>query len=34
MRKLQNSVNPEMKKVMDWLTANKLSLRDDVNNIW
>ena len=24
--KLQNSVNPEMTKVMDWLTANKLSL--------
>jgi len=24
--KLQNSVNGEMTKVMDWLTANKLSL--------
>jgi len=32
--KLQNSVNHEMTKVMDGLTANKLSLNFSKTNIW
>jgi len=31
--KLQNLVNREMTKVMDWLTANKLSLNFPKQNI-